>query len=195
MMLFFLLAFILVLALANQNRNSDSHAHYKSHLLFHTSDNRTFSYLQNLEHLGELYYQSQMKERSSKIAEEFKRMNSNFPCVLGETPLGSADDASVDDGHKFACGIHAISGSPIVYSFGSNQQQDFELAVLNIRPDAKIFVFELIPTSLPPENVRDKRITYVPVGLGGYHDKVQYNFTIYIILLMYLTLLYPVYFN
>lgn len=121
-----------------------------------------------LEHLGELYYDEQKDERVYKVADDFNRIKPNFPCIQGVTPLGSATKESIVDGHKFACGIHAITGPPIVYSFGSNQQQDFEEAILRIRPDAKIFVYELIPSHLPEENVRDARITYQAIGLGGY---------------------------
>ena len=41
----------------------------------------------------------------------------------GVTPLGENTEASIQDGHKFGCGIHLISETPIVYSFGSNRQQ------------------------------------------------------------------------
>ena len=65
------------------------------------------------------------------------RLKPNFPCVTGVTPLGGADKLSVTDGHKFACGLHAVAGHPIIYSFGSNQKQDFELAILRLRPEAQ----------------------------------------------------------
>ena len=42
------------------------------------------------------------------------------------------NDAIVTDGHKYACGLKAISGKPIVYSLGS-KDQDFELGVLKYR--------------------------------------------------------------
>jgi hypothetical protein len=123
-----------------------------------------------LEHLGELYYDEQKDERFYKVSDDFNRIKPNFPCVHGITPLGSATKESIVDGHKFACGLHAVSGPPVVYSFGSNRQQDFEQALLRLRPDAKIFVYELIPDHLPEQSVRDDRITYNAVGLGGYGD-------------------------
>ena len=130
--------------------------------------NRTV--LAELEHLGELYYDEQKDERVYNEAQDFAKVKPNFPCVHGVTPLGSADRSSVVDGHKFACGLHAVSKSPIVYSFGSNQQQDFEMAVLRYRPDARIFVFELIESHLPDKAVQDSRIEYNVLGLGGYPD-------------------------
>lgn len=131
--------------------------------------------LMELEGLGELYYADQKDERYYRIAEDFQRLKPNFPCVLGVTPLGNAGKASIDDGHKFACGLHAISEKPIIYSFGSNQQQDFEQAVLRYRPDAQIFVFELIASHLPAESLRDSRISYNAIGLGGYEkdEKIE----------------------
>ena len=131
---------------------------YRSHF------NRTT--VKELEHLGDLYYESQKDERSFKIAADFKRIAPNYPCVMGVIPLGFASPDSISDGHKFGCGIHAIQGQPIVYSFGSNQQQDFELAFLQLRPEAHIFIFELDPKQLPHENLRHDRIHYNPVGLG-----------------------------
>jgi len=55
-----------------------------------------------------------------------------------------------------------------VYSFGSNQQQDFEEAVLRLRPDSHVFVYELMPSHLPAVELRDSRISYNAIGLGGY---------------------------
>lgn len=129
------------------------------------------SMVAELEKLGELYYDEQKDERFYKVSDDFNRIKPNFPCIYGVIPLGSADRESVVDGHKFACGLHAIVGPPIVYSFGSNQQQDFEEAILRLRPDAQIFVYELKPDHLPPVARRDGRISYNAVGLGGYDSK------------------------
>ncbi len=157
-------AFILLIMLMLKINNCDSRAcdqHQHRHVL-----NKTV--LSDLEYLGELYYEDQKDERYYKISDDFNRMKPNFPCVHGVTPLGNAGAESVKDGHKFACGLHAIEHSPIVYSFGSNQQQDFEEAVLKLRPDAKVYVFELIPSHLPAVENRDSRIKYNAIGLGGY---------------------------
>ena len=84
---------------------------------------------------------------------------------MGISPIGNNETTSIEDGHKFACGLHAIRGSPVVYSFGSNQRQDFELGILELRPDAKIFVFEILEEQLP--RYRDPRIHYHALGLGN----------------------------
>lgn len=120
----------------------------------------------HLEDLGELYYQNQKKERNMATHEEFIKIGAHFPCVRGVTPIGLSDELSVKDGHKFGCGIHAISAGPIVYSFGSNQQQDFELAFLKLRPDAKIFTFELKADNLPPLDIRSKHVNFFNMGMG-----------------------------
>ena len=125
----------------------------------------------SLESLGELYYEDQKKERLTMpalLVDPYRFIKPNFPCIAGETPLGQSTAASVDDGHKFACGVNAIAGAPIVYSFGSNKKHDFELSVLTRRPDAKVHVFELIPGRLVSEAKRDKRVGYNAVGLGNY---------------------------
>jgi len=122
--------------------------------------------IRELEHLGDLYYEAQKDERVFKIAVDFKRIAPNYPCVLGVIPVGLSSADSVSDGHKFACGIHAIEQKPIVYSFGSHQQQDFELAFLKLRPDAQIFVFEIDPNQLVPQHLRHSSIQYNAVGLG-----------------------------
>lgn len=126
--------------------------------------NRTV--VQELEQLGDLYYEAQKDERSFKIAVDFKRIAPNYPCVLGVVPVGLSSPESVSDGHKFTCGIHAIERQPIVYSFGSHQQQDFELAFLRLRPDAEIHIFEIDPTQLPAMQLRHESIRYNAVGLG-----------------------------
>ena len=97
---------------------------------------------------------------------DFKRIAPNYPCVLGVVPVGLSSPESVSDGHKFTCGIHAIERQPIVYSFGSHQQQDFELAFLRLRPDAEIHIFEIDPTQLPAMQLRHESIRYNAVGLG-----------------------------
>jgi hypothetical protein len=65
-------------------------------------------------------------------------------------------------GHKFVCGVPAIQSSPIVYSYGSHKDQAFELALLELRPDSEIHIFELDPAMLP--DARDPRIKYYPIG-------------------------------
>ena len=119
------------------------------------------------EQLSELYFQNQLRERKSKPAlHSYTLIGANYPCLYGVTPIGQDDKASVNDGHKFACGIHHIKSRPIVYSFGSNRQQDFEKSILFYRPDALVYTFEIKANNLPNEGERDPNIVYTVVGLG-----------------------------
>ena len=125
----FLLCLIFVISKQemDEKRLQYRHSHYHEF---------NISILSELENLGELFNDKAQRdsERHGKVNDEFQRLKPSFPCVTGVTPLGS-----IIGSHKFTCGLHAISSNPIVYSFGSNQQQDFELAILRLRPDAKIF--------------------------------------------------------
>jgi FkbM family methyltransferase len=85
--------------------------------------------------------------------------------------VGDESRKSVVDGHKYICGYDKIIGSPIVYSYGSNQNQIFEQALLKLRPDSKIFVFDISEEKLPIKELRDKKISYIPIALGGYQNK------------------------
>ena len=125
------------------------------------------------EYLAELYYQNQIKERAMiKKRRDFYRFSANYPCFYGVDALGLDDELSIKDGHKFTCGLSHINPDPIVYSFGSHRQQDFELSVLEYRPDAKIHIFEINPALLPTNQTgverqrRDPRIQYNGYGLG-----------------------------
>ena len=68
------------------------------------------------------------------------------------------------DGHKFGCGLHRIASTPIVYSLGSNRQQDFEEGIRDIRPDSQIFIYELFTKNLP--DVKLPNTSYNAIGLG-----------------------------
>ena len=117
------------------------------------------------EHLSELYFQNQLQGRNREPAlHSYTLIEANYPCLYGVTPVGQDDKASAQDGHKFACGIHHIKSRPIVYSFGSNRQQDFEKSILFYRPDALVYTFEIKANKLP--NERDPNIVYTVVGLG-----------------------------
>ena len=119
------------------------------------------------EKLGELYYQNQIKERRRSLNYNlFIHLNPNYPCIHGVIPLGEDTPASVRDGHKFSCGIMQIKSNPIVYSFGSNQQQDFEMSVLNLRPDARIWTHDLLESNLPLLENRLPTINYTATALG-----------------------------
>ena len=93
----------------------------------------------------------------------------NFPCIKGVIPAGCDNEECVMDGHKFLCGLHKISGSPIIYSFGSHKQVEYEKALLKWRSDSKIFVYELDKKSLPELKNTDS-LSFHNIGLGGYGE-------------------------
>ena len=128
------------------------------------------------EKLAESYYENQKKERDYKnpLNVDAMRVGSNYPCLYGANVIGLNTALSILDGHKYSCGLNAIKGSPIIYSFGSDQRQDFELEILDLRPDAKIFVFEIDPSLMVPVNQRKNIINYNNLGLG-YPNSVQRN--------------------
>jgi len=128
------------------------------------------------EKLAELYYANQKKERdyALPINSDVLRIGPNFPCLYGENAIGVNSAISIIDGHKYSCGVNFIKGSPIVYSFGSDQRQDFETSFLDLRPDSKIFVFELDPSLMVPVNQRLNTISYNNYGLG-YPNSIQRN--------------------
>ena len=118
------------------------------------------------ERLAELYYKNQLAERGDSKLNPYRDIGANYPCIYGVNPLGLDTSASVGDGHKFACGIMHIKTPPIVYSFGSNRQQDFEQAVFFYRPDSQIFTYDLTENSLPPLDIRDPKVKFTATGLG-----------------------------
>ena len=118
------------------------------------------------EQLAELYYQHQLNERSDPHFNAYRDIGANYPCIYGANPVGLDTHASIQDGHKYACGLLHVKSQPIVYSFGSNQQQDFEKAILSYRPDSQIYVFDITASHLPPVTDRDPKITYNTLGLG-----------------------------
>ena len=128
------------------------------------------------ERLAEAYYEHQKKEReySNPVNSDAMRVGSNYPCLYGTNVIGLNTALSILDGHKYSCGLNAIKGNPIIYSFGSDQRQDFELEILDLRPDAKIFVFEIDPSLMVPVNQRKNSISYNNLGLG-YPKSVQRN--------------------
>ena len=119
---------------------------------------------EELDQLGDLYYQNQLGERGCDRPKLLQDLVPRFPCVRGVIPIGTSSKMSIFDGHKFACGVRAISQAPIVYSFGSNKDQTFEESFLRLRPDAKIFIFEMSKNKLP--NKRLPSIEYHVMGLG-----------------------------
>lgn len=131
------------------------------------------------EKLGSLFYENQKKEgRLTDYGNKLTNLNPNFPCVRGVVPIGLNTNESIDDGHKFGCGISHISSSPIVYSFGSRNQIDFEVAFLKLRKDSKIFSFEIdgnfVP-KIPPDY--NQSIFAHHIGLS-YHSKDDHLMTL-----------------
>ena len=127
---------------------------------------------QRSEELSELYYTNQKIERSDPnfrvIPSVVHRFRPNYPCLTGITPLGLGDVVgdNVRDGHQYACGLHAITGMPIVYSFGCYRRQDYEKSLLTHRPDAVISIFELLPHMLVPDYQRGNKHFPLPETLS-----------------------------
>ena len=101
------------------------------------------------ERLGELYYENQKETYAINKMGPLIELNPTFPCVRGVVPIGLDTAASIFDGHKFGCGIKDIKGPPIVYSFGCNLKMDFEDAIKQLRPDARIFTYEIMANRIP----------------------------------------------
>ena len=132
------------------------------------SPGQSNDYYLRQEMLSELYYQNQKKELKVQLDsfQDFLHINANWPCIAGYTLLGNESASSIYDGHKYACGLQSIKGAPIVYSFGSHKQTDFEDSLVEIRPDASVHVFELLKNQLPLEENRKKQVKYYHLGLG-----------------------------
>lgn len=143
-----------------------------SYLSFGNVDGKNLKYLRTqlkeLEDRAELYYENQKEERIKKnhMQSSYPHINANFPCLMGIEPIGTNDSFSVLDDHKFSCGLSKIKKEPIVYSFGSCKTQNFETGVLELRPDSKIFVFEINSANMVPIESRFKSVKYFNVGLG-----------------------------
>ena len=139
---------------------------------------------QRSEELSELYYTAQKMERNDQkfqlIPSVVHRFRPNYPCLAGTVPLGLGDvgsgdgggsGATIRDGHQYACGLHAITGTPIVYSFGCYRRQDYEKSVLKHRPDAVIAIYELLPDMLVPAYQRGE--TYLPRPSSPSHTVLE----------------------
>ena len=119
---------------------------------------------QQAEMLSELYYTNQKIERNDAkfpvIPSVVHKFRPNYPCLAGTIPLGSGDTvgSTIRDGHQYACGLHAITGTPSVYSFGCYRKQDYEKSLLQHRPDAVVSIFELLPDMLVPDYQRGDQI-------------------------------------
>jgi hypothetical protein len=143
----------------------------------HINSALNHSLLVQFENTAELYYQAQKTLRYDYaiIEKQLLKVESNFPCLMGVTPMGGDSQESITDGHKYACGILHITSSPVVYSFGSCNNQYFEESMLSLRPDSSIFTYELDPNNLPSLENRFKKIKYFDVGLGNYDEKSRFD--------------------
>lgn len=135
------------------------------------------SEIERMENLAQLYYKNQLGERDIPRSGPLELIKATYPCLYGKLPIGLDTKRSIQDGHKYVCGLHTISQAPIVYSFGSNGQQDFEEGILKVRSDAKIYSFELVKSRMVPEAKRLKEIQYFNIGLA-YKDLNLRNFEI-----------------
>lgn len=139
--------------------------------IFHTRSSIDYG---TMEKMAELNYEQQLTRIQGQIeVEEFSDIHVNYPCLYGIIPVGDVSRKSVVDGHKYLCGVLLIKGAPIVYSYGSNNNQIFEKALLTLRPDSKIFVFDISESKLPSPEERDARIKYIPLALGGYNLDIK----------------------
>ena len=126
--------------------------------------------IEELEARSEIFYQVQKQsERHKVVGPDFAKLVSRYPCLRGMVPIGRRADI---DGHKWMCGLHAIRSRPVVFSLGSRGNQNFELELLALRPDARVFVFDIFSQLLPPPDQRHPNITYHAVGLGGYPNSL-----------------------
>lgn len=161
----------LLLSVISQTSSYSQHSNETlvlRHLLVGEKDHQNQKHLiSHGEKLAEMYYQHQLEERTRSLSyNSFIHLNPNYPCLHGVIPIGADTQASVIDGHKFSCGILHIKSSPVVYSFGSNRQQDFEQSLLYYRPDSRVYTHDILESHLPLLAVRDPKITYVATALG-----------------------------
>jgi len=117
--------------------------------------------------LAELYYHNQKRERQfiSMVNEDILKYNPNYPCLFGVNVLGDDSKESIIDGHKYSCGLQSVENA-IVYSFGSNRDERFERAVLRLRFDANISIFELDENLIPKDGMRNSAIQYFNIALA-----------------------------
>jgi hypothetical protein len=128
--------------------------------------------IDQLEDRGEAYLQSQIHDLNN--LRKVMRGNPNFinmfnhlyPCILGITPVGADNEAGISDGHKFVCGLSHVTMPAVIYSFGSFRDDGFERALLALKPNVKIFIFELKKENMVREDRRHPDITYLNYGLG-----------------------------
>ena len=117
--------------------------------------------------------------RGTQINLDYQAIEADYPCIYGSTVLGNFSANKVDDGHKYSCGLQRIRGKPVVYSFGSDQNQAFELSLLQLRPDAEIHIFEVDYMHLVPVSLRHPKIVYHSYGLGYDHSQRDNVFSLY----------------
>lgn len=133
-----------------------------------------------LERLGNLYEDSQRKKdnRTEPYGHILTTINPTFPCIRGVVPVGLDTPESINDGHKFACGVSYISSSPIVYSFGSDKRSDFEVAFYNMRNDSRIHIFEMkkeLMSKVPPNYSHSIFTHHTTLGYNSKETKMDSN--------------------
>lgn len=139
----------------------------------HYHHNLSVQKLLDLERRAGHYWQNQMDERYVLINPDFVRIKPTFPCLAGVIPLGGETAETIRDGHKYACGLHVIDGPPIVYSYGSHLDDSFERSILEVRPDAKIYIFEIMPEMVVLKENQHPDIKYYNLGLGGWEGSTD----------------------
>ena len=149
-------------AISDEDYTEKRHDHYH-----HKID---LNKMMQLERRAGHYWQNQMDERTELMNPAFLRMQPTWPCLAGVLPVGGESEAAIKDGHKYMCGLHVIDGPPIIYSYGSHLDDSFERAILDIRPDAKIYIYEIIKDQVILEANRHPDIHYLHLGLGKTGD-------------------------
>eukprot|EP00434_Breviolum_minutum_P019112 symbB.v1.2.016845.t1/scaffold1296.1/size126233/3 len=112
---------------------------------------------------AEKQYWYQRKEKNANIRPSFIKYNSNWPCLWGEEYTGQGQG----DGNKWTCGARLIQAPCVVYSFGSNNNMQFEWGVYELGRNCEIHIFD--PTSNAPPQLKSIGAKFHKVGLSG-HD-------------------------
>eukprot|EP01083_Nonionella_stella_P203132 741476_1 len=106
-------------------------------------------------------------EVSARVDEMFSHYDANWPCLWGETVIGSSGD-----GLKWGCGVELLNLTKktqecIVYSLGSNNDWSFEEGIFELVPHCKIFTFDpTIKTAHIPERIANQ-VEFRKWGLSG----------------------------
>lgn len=94
------------------------------------------------------------------------------PAVAPCTPLSRLGGTAGADGGKWICGAAALAPGCIIYSLGSNNEWEFEEAVLAHTP-CEVFTFDC--TSDPPKRDLGPRLHFEKVCLGEVAGDARYR--------------------